>query len=505
MKRFIFLLCFLSIVLTAGSAGYCQVKISKEVLKDKIKGGWAGQTIGVSYGGPTEFKYMGIMIPDSVAIPWADTTCAWWYKNFPGLFDDLYMDLTFVDVYEKYGLDAPVDSFANAFAHAGYELWHANQAARYNILHGIMPPESGNWRNNPHADCIDFQIESDFAGLMSPGMPDAASDITDKIGHIMNYGDGWYGGVFVANMYAQAFVSSDIKYIVTEALKTVPRQSDFYKCISDVIKWHKKYPDDWTKTWNEVQKKWADEVGCPDGVQKDLDIDAKINAAYIAMGLLYGSGDYDKTIYISTRCGQDSDCNPSNAAGILGTVLGYSSIPDKWKNALRPVENLDFSYTTISLNDVYEMSYNHALKNIEKHGGKVDGNVVTIQSSPVKAVRYEKCFAGLYPVKREKVHYDEAKKEWTLNFEGTGFVITGGVFGDQKQTPDYFAKLEVYIDGSKTEMVTLPLNSGSRRTEVCWNYDLPEKQHNVKIKWLNPVDNPKAGLVEAVVYSDRKK
>ena len=30
--------------------------ISQERLLDKIKGGWAGQTIGVAYGGPTEFK-----------------------------------------------------------------------------------------------------------------------------------------------------------------------------------------------------------------------------------------------------------------------------------------------------------------------------------------------------------------------------------------------------------------------------------------------------------------
>ena len=53
---------------------------------------------------------------------------------------------------DRLGLDAPVDSFAVAFANAGYVLWHANQAARYNILNGIMPPESGHWKNNPHYD-----------------------------------------------------------------------------------------------------------------------------------------------------------------------------------------------------------------------------------------------------------------------------------------------------------------------------------------------------------------
>ncbi len=61
-------------------------------------------------------------------------------QSWPDLYDDIYMDLTFVDVFEKYGIDAPVDSFANAFAYADYNLWHANQAARYNILHGIPAP-----------------------------------------------------------------------------------------------------------------------------------------------------------------------------------------------------------------------------------------------------------------------------------------------------------------------------------------------------------------------------
>ena len=164
--------------------------ISKEKLMDKIKGGWAGQSIGCTYGGPTEFKYNGTMIQEYVPIVWPDGYIKWWYENVPGLYDDVYMDLTFVDVFDRLGLDAPVDSFAMAFATAGYTLWHANQSARYNILQGIMPPASGHWLNNPHADDLDYQIEADYAGLMSPGMPNTASEISDKIGHIMNYGDG---------------------------------------------------------------------------------------------------------------------------------------------------------------------------------------------------------------------------------------------------------------------------------------------------------------------------
>ena len=35
--------------------------------------------------------------------------------SWPDLYDDIYMDLTFVDVLERVGLEAPVDSFAIAF------------------------------------------------------------------------------------------------------------------------------------------------------------------------------------------------------------------------------------------------------------------------------------------------------------------------------------------------------------------------------------------------------
>ncbi|HVX26499.1 MAG TPA: ADP-ribosylglycohydrolase family protein, partial [Parafilimonas sp.] len=232
------------------------LKISKEVLQDKIKGGWAGQTIGVTFGGPYEFQFCGTFIGDYQKLMWRNGLIKDNMLNNAGLYDDLYMDLTFVNVFEKYGLDAPVDSFANAFANAGYMLWHANQAGRYNILHGIKPPMSGNWKNNPHADCIDYQIESDFSGLMSPGMPNTASAISDKIGHIMNYGDGWYGGVFVGAMYTLTFTSSDINYIINEALKTIPQQSEFYQCVHDAVEWHKEFPDDWKQTWFHIQKKW---------------------------------------------------------------------------------------------------------------------------------------------------------------------------------------------------------------------------------------------------------
>jgi hypothetical protein len=70
------------------------------------------------------------------------------------------------------------------------------------------------------------------------------------------------------------------------------------------------------------------------GKLRDFNIDAKINGAYIVMGLLYGQRDPDRTIVISTRCGLDSDCNPSNAGGVLFTTIGFKNLPARFKSKL---------------------------------------------------------------------------------------------------------------------------------------------------------------------------
>jgi hypothetical protein len=478
------------------------IVLTKQKLKDKVMGGWAGQTIGVTFGGPYEFRFQGTFIGDYQPLLWYDGYLKTTMLNNPGLYDDLYMDLTFVDVFEKYGLNAPVDSFANAFAHAGYMLWHANQASRYNILHGIKAPLSGHWKNNPHADCIDYQIESDFAGLMSPGMPNTASAISDKIGHIMNYGDGWYGGIFVGAMYTLAFISADVNYIVNEALKTIPAQSEFYKCIADVIKWSKANPGDWKKTWFEVQKKWANDIGCPEGVFAPFNIDAKVNAAYVVIGLLYGQEDFTKTLEITTRCGQDADCNPSTAGGILGTALGYDKIPPYWKMGLKDAEDIDFKYTTMSLNKVYETGLKHALENISRNGGRVTGDTVTIKIQSPKTVAYEQSFTGIYPVKTVTVKWNEANDEINFEFEGTGFVMKGET-ADWGSNSDYIFNTELFVDGNKIESPQLPANYTTRRYELCWKYDLPKAKHAVKLKILNPSKEYHFRSSEAIIYSDK--
>jgi len=474
----------LPILLSCRQAQEKTYTISMETLKDKIKGAWAAQTIGVTFGIPVEFQYNSTMIQDYQKIEWNGNLLKETYENRPGAYDDIYMDLSFVQVLEDEGLDAPAESFAKAFAHADYPLWFANQTARYNVLSGIKPPESGHWLNNPCADDIDFQIEADFAGIMCPGMVNSASEICDKIGHIMNYGDGWYGGVYVAAMYSLAFVSDDIHFVVEEALKVLPPESKFAQTIDDVIRWHDENPRDWKETWFKVHKKWSEDIGSPRGVYKAFNIDAKINSAWVVMGLLFGDGDFTRTFEISTRCGDDADCNPASAGGILAAIKGYKNIPDFWKQGLEEVEDIDFKFTTISLNDAYALSLKHAIALIEKNGGTVTDSSVTIQFQRPVQVPFEEAFEGHYP--NSQIWLDEKlEDDLTFEFDGIGFAVNGVAYKTGKK--DYTFEVEMFIDGEKVETARLPTKENHRRFTPFWRYQLKPGKHQVRLHVLNRV------------------
>ncbi len=259
---------------------------------------------------------------------------------------------------------------------------------------------------------------------------------------------------------------------------------------------------DWKQTWLEVQRKWADDIGCPEGVFVPFNIDAKVNAAYVVIGLLYGKGDFTRTLEITTRCGQDADCNPSSAGGILGTILGYNKIPDYWKMGLKEAESIDFKYTTMSLDDVYSVGLKHALQMIESNGGQIMGNAITIKTQKINTVRFEKSFTGLYPIAKIDSRWSDNKDEIIFDFEGTGFALRGEA-GRWNSPSSYIYNTELWIDGKLIESPMLPASYTTRRYELCWKYDLPNGHHEVRLKILNPTKENEIELGPVIIYSDK--
>lgn len=131
------------------SADEAPIRLSRSALEDKIRGGWAGQMIGVAYGAPTEFKSLGKII---------ESDLQWSPERIENTLhqDDLYVEMTFARVLEKVGPDATMEQFGEAFRDSQYNLYHANAAGRRNLLPGIKPPMSGHPKFNLHANDIDF-------------------------------------------------------------------------------------------------------------------------------------------------------------------------------------------------------------------------------------------------------------------------------------------------------------------------------------------------------------
>jgi len=345
-------------------------RLPVKVFRDKMQGGWLGQMIGVGWGQPTEFKVCGAIIPENQMPPWQPD----WVNQHGN--DDCYVEMTFLKTLADHGLDVGIRQAGIDFANSGYALFHANLAGRDNLRKGVAPPDSGHPKFTEHADDIDYQIESDFAGIISPGLPNQAIALGDIFGHLMNYGDGVYAGQFIAAMYTAAYFESEPAKLIQQALLCIPAESQYAEMVRDVLEWHRENPNDWAKTWQLVENKYHKNPNYAHGLcskaggKDSFSIDVKLNGAYVLMGLLYGGGDPDKTITIAARCGQDSDCNPSNAAGILFTTTGASKIPTRF------TEKLDlkakFSHTDYTVPMVYEIAEKLARQAVVRAGGRIE-------------------------------------------------------------------------------------------------------------------------------------
>lgn len=137
---------------------------------------------------------------------------------------------------------------------------------------------------------------------------------------------------------------------------------------------------------------------------------------------------------------------------------------------------------------------------IEKNGGTVEGDLVTIQCQQPVAVRYEKAFEGMYPTGKRGINKKITDIQ-ELEFNGNGVVIRGNVNASDEE---YVAEVELYIDGQLAETAQLPASFAKRRYELFWKYRLTEGKHTVAFKWLNPQQGVSILISEMLVYCARK-
>lgn len=493
------------------------VEISEDVMTDKVKGAWAGKMIGVMYGRPMEFAANSAIYSDSI----------YWQPENIGkalLEDDIYGQLNFMMTMEKYGQDVSIDSLAKNFAYADFALCHANLQGRKNYFDGIPAAELSLPCNSIHCEDIDFQIECDFIGFINPCMPQSSNALCEKVGAIMSAADGMYAGMFVSAMHTLAYELSDPKEIIEKALLAIPQESGYAQCVKDVLAAYDNNPEDWQAAWDLLNEKWAPYDICTPYLP--FNIDAKLNGAYVVMGLLYGQRDWGKTMEITVRCGQDTDCNTATAAAVLGLIDGYEAIPDVYKSHLPQIADSCFSHTDYSYNKAVAQSLVFIKENVERNGGSFADGVYRIKRQQPVAAPFVKGFAGLEVAELVPIA-DQSR--WTLtgdwidfvygegddalykvatvpgdscsvDFEGSGVAILGSWNTDG-------GRAQVSIDGNPvktvdTYYVTEAGKFEGNRAYLFYTLDLPKGKHTLSLvnqDEANPKSNGNKIYIEKIL------
>lgn len=298
--------------------------------RDKMAGAWLGQMVGVEFGQLTEGLKCEIWSFDELPV--------WKPEKINAAFDndDCCVEANFILTLDRRGIDVTCREAGIDFANLPTSFWGANFYGLDNLRSGIAGPSSGHPRHHLSPDALDYQIESDFSGILSPGMPSRAIKLGEQFGRLVSYGDGLYAGQFIGAMYSAAYMEKDRVKVVEAALAAIPAKSRYAQMARDVLAcYNKGRPGPkWGMSWHEAWKKMVDKYGKPDsphfGKSETVVMAANLNGAMILIGYLWGEGDIEKTMKIATACGFDSDCNPSNALGILGCQLGAGAFDKKF-------------------------------------------------------------------------------------------------------------------------------------------------------------------------------
>ncbi|HSV86081.1 MAG TPA: ADP-ribosylglycohydrolase family protein [Levilinea sp.] len=187
------------------------------------------------------------------------------------------------------------------------------------LKHGIPAPQSGSIAlNGPIvAEQIGSQIFIDGWAMVAPGNPALAVDLARRAASVSHDREAIYGAQVLAAMEAQAYVESDINRLLDTAVSFIPSDSIIYRLIADLRRWHK-IDGDWRRTRQRIVEQYGynDYIGNCHMVP---------NHALIILGLLYGEGDFQKSLMICNTSGWDTDCNSGNLGCLLGIRNGLSA------------------------------------------------------------------------------------------------------------------------------------------------------------------------------------
>jgi ADP-ribosylglycohydrolase len=315
-------------------------------LHDKALGAWNGRAAGCLLGKPVEGKrrwqiekylksqdrwpldrYFSLRASAEVA-----QECGF-NLDWAGLYeegitympedDDTNYTATGLAIVKQFGKEFTPDDVAR-FWLSNIPIFHvctAERIAYKNLVDGIAPPQSAAFRN-VYREWIGAQIRADFFGYVKPGDPERAADFAWRDASISHIKNGIYGEMWVAAMLAAGYVLDDVEAVIRAGLAEIPQTSRLTQGLEYIINLRHSGVDYWQALEN-LHSRW-DENSAHDWCHTIS------NAEIVAIALLWGARDFEKTICYSVMPGFDTDCNGATAGSVLGLILGAEALPAKW-------------------------------------------------------------------------------------------------------------------------------------------------------------------------------
>ena len=326
--------------------------MDRSILRDKILGCFNGKNVGGTLGAPLEgkngfFDIEYFIQPNIVGNPQPN--------------DDLDLQISSLNAVRRFGRCVNGEILAEYYNTYVIPSWAEYGVGKSNLRRGIPTPISGYHFNSYKDSCGSF-IRSEIWACLCPGHPEIATRYAYFDSSIDHADEGNYGEVFWAAMQSAAFVESDIKKLIDIGLSYIPKNSALYKGIKLVQSCYENGMK-CEETRDIIFKEIPGAFSYQHTKLKDIKLteykparagfDAPQNIAIAIMGLLYGEGDFGKSMLIAVNCGEDADCTAGSLAATLGIILGNSSLPEKW---IKPINDVIITATINTLD--YGMTMN---------------------------------------------------------------------------------------------------------------------------------------------------
>jgi hypothetical protein len=349
--------------------------LSSEDLYDRIYGAWLGRCSGCLLGKPVEGWRSGIMWPylkDLGKYPLSsyfrsdepDAVVEKYHINRNRAYvdrvarmvedDDTNYTVTGLAVFDKHGPDFSSEN-VGLFWLGHLPLLHtytAERVAYRNLTNLIPPPNSASYRN-PFREWIGAQIRADFWGYVALGNPSLAAEFAWRDASVSHVKNGIYGEMWVAAMLASAPFEKTTRAVIEAGLREIPKNSRLTENIHEVFAWHEKGLS-FEEAIGEVHQKW-------DETNPHHWVHTISNAQIVAIGLLWGEEDFEKSICRAVQACFDTDCNGATVGSIYGMMHGAQALPAKWISPLNDgLETGIAGYHLVKISDM-------ARKTVEFH------------------------------------------------------------------------------------------------------------------------------------------